>query len=72
MNAITRRIAATAALAVAPALIAIGVAGAGHAEPTATNTGPTVSAPAHKMPTEPGVPNYLHPNRHHHNNTMGR
>lgn len=68
MNTITRRIAAGATLAIAPALIAFGAAGAGHAETATINNGPSVSAPAHKMPSEPGVPNYLHPNhnRHHH------
>ena len=72
MNISARRITATAVLTIAPALFAVGLAGAGHAETTTTNTGPAVSAPAHKMPSEPGVPSYLHPNRHHHNHTMGR
>ena len=40
MNAITRRLAAVAALTAAPALIALGAATASQAQTTVTNTGP--------------------------------
>ena len=43
MNAITRRLAAVAALTAAPVLIALGAATASQAQTTATNTGPSVS-----------------------------
>ena len=43
MNAVTRRLAAVAALTAAPALIALGAATASQAQTTATNTGPSVS-----------------------------
>jgi hypothetical protein len=45
MNTITRRIAATAALLAAPALIALGTATASHAETTVRYNGPATSAP---------------------------
>ncbi|HEX7827684.1 MAG TPA: hypothetical protein VF477_22520 [Mycobacterium sp.] len=45
MNAITRRIAATAALLAAPALIALGTATASHAETSVRYNGPATSAP---------------------------
>ena len=48
MTSITRRIAATAALFAAPALIALGTATAGHADPSATTTAPPgLPAPDH-------------------------
>ena len=43
MNAITRRLAAVAALTAAPALIALGAATASQAQTSATNTGPSTS-----------------------------
>jgi hypothetical protein len=45
MNAITRRITATAALLAAPALIALGTATSSHAETTIRYNGPSISAP---------------------------
>ena len=45
MNTITRRIAATAALLAAPALIALGTATASHAEASVRYNGPATSAP---------------------------
>lgn len=43
MNAVTRRLAAVAALTAAPALIALGAATASQAQTTATDTGPGTS-----------------------------
>ncbi len=73
MNSVTRRIAAGAALAVAPALIALGAATAGHADATATNNGPSISAPTHHtaFPTQdlstdqPGTSAHHHHQWHH-------
>ncbi|MDT5102905.1 MAG: hypothetical protein QOI25_418 [Mycobacterium sp.] len=52
MNAITRRITATAALLAAPALIALGTATSSHAETTIRYNGPSISGPG----TAPGLP----------------
>jgi hypothetical protein len=52
MNAITRRIAATAALLAAPALIALGTATSSHAETTIRYNGPSITGPG----TAPGLP----------------
>lgn len=69
MNAITRRIAAAATLTIAPTLIALGTATAGHADTAPTYHGPAASAPTHDShrwtPSTPGsrqFPN--HQNRH--------
>ena len=76
MNTIARRIAAGATLAIAPAVIVLGTATAGHADTAAAANGPSVSAPSHSAPSHsthrwtpstPGAPeHYLHPNRGHH------
>jgi len=71
MNTIARRIAAGATLAIAPAVIVLGTATAGHADTAAADNGPSVSAPSHSThrwtPSTPGAPeHYLHPNRGHH------
>lgn len=66
MTSITRRIAATAALFAAPALIALGTATAGHADPSATDHGPTISHPAFPHQThlpQPGTAAH-HQNNH--------
>ena len=39
-----------AALLAAPALIVLGVAGFGKADPSVADTGPSISAPAHVQP----------------------
>ena len=44
MNAIVRRIAAAAALAVAPSVLAVGLATAGHASNVVPNPGPQIFA----------------------------
>ena len=46
MTTFARRIAATAALLAAPALIALGTASASHAESTVRTNGPSISHPA--------------------------
>ena len=72
MNAIARRIAAGATLAIAPAIIALGTATAGHASTSPVQDGPSVSSPAEHSaprwtPSTPGTPeHFLHPNRGHH------
>ena len=72
MNAITRRIAAGAALAIAPALIALGGASASYAAPSASDRGPSVSHPTHheafphQAKIKPGTPEHHHHQRHHH------
>ena len=66
MNTITRRIAATAALFAAPALIALGTATAGHAHPSTTNNGPTISHPA--FPHQTHIPQPGTASHHHHQN----
>jgi hypothetical protein len=70
MNAITRRVAATAALLAAPALIALGTATASHAETTVRYNGPATSAPA-QHPAFPHQSNTPQPGtsvHHHHQN----
>ena len=67
MNAIARRIAAGATLAIAPAIIALGTATAGHAATSTTNDGPSVSSThsdssQHWNPTTPGERQF--PNHH--------
>ena len=61
---ITRRIAAGFALAAAPAIIALGAATASQAEPSAVNTGPSVS----HHEAFPGQHNFPQPGSqvHHH------
>ena len=72
MNAITRRIAAGAALAIAPALIALGGATASYAAPSATDRGPSVHAPTHHEPfphqakIKPGTPEHHKHQKHRH------
>ncbi len=48
MNVITRRIAATAALLAAPALIGLGVASSANADTGSTN--PAITSPEHRGP----------------------
>jgi hypothetical protein len=70
MNTISRRIAATAALLAAPALIALGTATASHAETTVRYNGPATSAPA-QHPAFPHQSNTPQPGtsvHHHHQN----
>jgi hypothetical protein len=70
MNAISRRIAATAALLAAPALIALGTATASHAETTVRYNGPATSAPQ-LHPAFPHQSNTPQPGtsvHHHHQN----
>jgi hypothetical protein len=67
MNTISRRIAATAALLAAPALIALGTATSSHAETTVRYNGPATSAPA-QHPAFPHQSNAPQPGTsvHHH------
>jgi len=67
MNTITRRIAATAALLAAPALIALGTATASHAETSVRYNGPATSAPE-QHPAFPHQSNTPQPGTsvHHH------
>ena len=65
MNAITRRLAAVAALTAAPALIALGAATASQAQTTVTNTGPSVSQ-HHAFPQQGNVPQPGSQVHHHH------
>jgi hypothetical protein len=70
MNNISRRIAATAALLAAPALIALGTATASHAETSVRYNGPATSAPA-QHPAFPHQSNTPQPGtsvHHHHQN----
>jgi hypothetical protein len=70
MNTITRRIAATAALLAAPALIALGTATASHADTSVRYNGPATSAPA-QHPAFPHQANTPQPGtsvHHHHQN----
>ena len=70
MNTITRRVAATAALLAAPALIALGTATASHAETSVRYNGPATSAPA-QHPAFPHQTNTPQPGtsvHHHHQN----
>ncbi len=75
MNTIARRIAAGATLAIAPVIIALGTATAGHAATSPVtspaNDGPTSSTHSEQTqrwtPSTPGTPeHFLHPNRGHH------
>jgi ABC-type glycerol-3-phosphate transport system substrate-binding protein len=66
MNAITRRLAAVAALTAAPALIALGAATASQAQTTTTtNTGPGVSQ-HQAFPHQDNVPQPGSQVHHHH------
>ena len=65
MNAITRRLAAVAALTAAPALIALGAATASQAQTSATNTGPSISH-HHAFPHQDNVPQPGSRTHHHH------
>ena len=70
MNTITRRIAATAALLAAPALIALGTATSSHAETSVRYNGPATSSPA-QHPAFPHQSNTPQPGtsvHHHHQN----
>jgi hypothetical protein len=70
MTAIAKKIAATAALLAAPALIALGTATASHAETSVRYNGPATSAPA-QHPAFPHQANTPQPGtsaHHHHQN----
>ncbi|HNM85295.1 MAG: hypothetical protein U0Q20_03850 [Mycobacterium sp.] len=66
MNTIARRIAAGATLAIAPAIIALGTATAGHADTAPANNGPSSSTASastqHWDPNTPGARQF--PNHH--------
>ena len=64
MNALTRGLAAVAALTAAPALIALGAATASQAQTTVTNTGPSVSHQA--FPHQDNLPQPGSQVHHHH------
>ena len=66
MATIARRIAATAALLAAPALIALGTATAGHADTQVVNNGPSISHPA--FPHQTNTPQPGTSIHHHHQN----
>lgn len=68
MTAIARRVAATAALLAAPALIALGTAAAGHADTSITNNGPSISSPVHHdaFPHQQNTPKPGTAEHHHH------
>ncbi|MBJ7339319.1 hypothetical protein [Mycolicibacterium sp.] len=68
MTTIARRIAATAALLAAPALIALGTAGASQADTSITNNGPSVSSPVHRdaFPHQSNTPQPGTSVHHHH------
>jgi hypothetical protein len=70
MNTITRRIAATAALLAAPALIALGTATASHADTAVTTNGPAISAPVQHpaFPHQSNTPKPGTPEHHRHQN----
>lgn len=70
MNTITRRIAATAALLAAPALIALGTATMSYADTAVTNNGPSISAPVQHpaFPHQSNVPKPGTSVHHHHQN----
>jgi hypothetical protein len=70
MNAITRRVAATAALLAAPALIALGTAVASQADTSITNNGPSISSPVHHdaFPHQSNTPQPGTSIHHHHQN----
>jgi hypothetical protein len=65
-----RRATAGLVLAAAPALIALGAAGAGHADVTVNNPGPSMNAPAqHKaFPNQDNQPRPGTSIHHHHQN----
>ena len=65
MNAVTRRLAAVAALTAAPALIALGAATASQAQTSVTNTGPGVSQ-HQAFPHQDNVPQPGSRIHHHH------
>jgi hypothetical protein len=70
MNAITRRIAVTAALLAAPALIALGTATMSHADTAVTTNGPSISAPVQHpaFPHQTNMPQLGSSVHHHHQN----
>ena len=65
MNAITRRLAAVAALTTAPALIALGAASASQAQTSVINTGPSISR-HHAFPHQDNFPQPGSRIHHHH------
>ncbi len=66
MNVLTRRIAAAAALAAAPALIALGAATTSQAQTSITNSGPSIS---HQVfPHQDNTPQPGTSIHHHHQN----
>ena len=74
MTTIARRIAATAALLAAPALIALGTATASYADPGVVNHGPSISHPVEHAAfphqsnfDKPGTPEHHH-HQHRHAN----
>jgi hypothetical protein len=71
MNAISRRIAATAALLAAPALIALGTATASHADTSLRVNGPSISHPV-SHPAFPQQHNTPQPGTsiHHHHQSQ--
>jgi hypothetical protein len=70
VNTISRRIAATAALLAAPALIALGTATSSHADTAVTTNGPSISAPVQHpaFPHQSNVPKPGTSVHHHHQN----
>lgn len=70
MNVITRRVATTAGLLAAPALIALGTATMSHADTSITNNGPSISRPAHHeaFPNQHNTPQPGTSIHHHHQN----
>lgn len=64
MNNLSRRIAAGAALVIAPALIALGGAGVSHAAPSNDDRGPSLHSPTHheafphQAKIKPGTPEH--------------
>jgi hypothetical protein len=74
-NSWIRRATAGLVLAAAPALIAFGAAGAGHADATVDNHGPSMHAPAQHRPfpnqhNQPQPGTSIH--HHHQNNRHNR
>ena len=65
MNAVSRRLAAVAALTAAPALIALGAATASHAQTTPTNAGPNTSQ-HQAFPQQDDIPQPGSEVHHHH------
>lgn len=68
MSTIARRIAATAALLAAPALIALGTAASSQAQASVPNTGTSVNAPVHHdaFPQQANTPQPGTSIHHHH------